>query len=134
MNERTRLPVRVNLAGSADLFAQGRTVRVEILKYAGVVLICVVVYVPPVAAQEAVGKRLFSDTLTIPEPFVEDELTFPSMLHLRGPGRRTSSIQVGFEVKKRIARDLEISVGTGVTRLNSSDGGKAIGFDNLDVG
>jgi hypothetical protein len=36
-----------------------------------------------VFAQEVVGRRLFADQLVIPEPFVEDELSFPSILHIR---------------------------------------------------
>ena len=36
------------------------------------------------SAQEVVGKRMFSDTLVISEPFVEDEVS-PSFLRLLRP-------------------------------------------------
>lgn len=62
------------------------------------------------AAQEIVGRRLFSDTLVIVEPFVEDELS-PSFLRILRPrtGEATRAWATEFdgEVKKRLTQDLE---------------------------
>ena len=44
--------------------------------------IIITVEAKPGSAQEIVGKRQFSDQLVVSEPFVEDELEFPSILHI----------------------------------------------------
>src|SRR6266851_1212079 len=48
-----------------------------------VVLIVLGTTVQPLGAQESVGRRVFSDQLVISEPFVEDEVSVPSILHLK---------------------------------------------------
>jgi len=85
-----------------------------------------------------VGRRFFSDTLVIPEPFVEDELSFPSVLHIRRPGTdtepRTLGTRIGAEIKKRLTPSLELSV-AGALTVNSPDQGPTLtGFDNLEIG
>lgn len=94
--------------------------------------------VKPGWAQETVGRRLFSDQLVISEPFVEDELTLPSLLHIRRP--RTAgepdapTTQIGAELKKRLTPDLEVSVSGGLTHLHPDGASSLTGFDNLEVG
>ena len=83
-------------------------------------------------AQEVVGKRLFSDTLVISEPFVEDELSLPSLLHIRRPSRALAT-EIGVEMKKRITADFELSIAGGVTHLDAARGA-VTGLDNLEVG
>ncbi len=91
-----------------------------------------------VSAQEVVGKRLFSDTLVISEPFVEDELSLPSFLHFQRPARgdepRRLSTQIGAELKKRLTPDLELSLAGGLTHLDPDERPSMTGFDNLEVG
>jgi hypothetical protein len=67
-------------------------------------------------AQEQIGRRVFADTLVISEPFVEDELSLPAILHIRRPSAgvepRTLATTVDAELKKRLTPDLELSVGS----------------------
>ncbi len=92
----------------------------------------------PLAAQEVVGKRQFADQLVISEPFVEDELSLPTFLHIdRGPvgGLRSARLtSAGSEVKKRITPDFELSLTGNLIRLDRADGDSVTGFDNLGVG
>jgi len=104
---------------------------------------CVVVVVlsataTAIHAQEVVGKRVFSDTLVIAEPFVEDELSAPSFLRTRQPrnGDRPSTwaTQFGAELKKRLTPDLEASLTGGIVHLDRGSGPSRTGADNLDIG
>ena len=94
--------------------------------------------VQPGWAQDTVGRRFFSDQLLISGPFVEDELTLPSVLHvrrLRTEGQpRALTTQIGAELKKRLTSDLEVSVDGGLTHLNPDGAASRTGFDNLVVG
>jgi hypothetical protein len=69
---------------------------------------------PRAAGQEVVGRRVFSDQLVISEPFVEDELSLPSIFHIRRPGlaghSHTRSTEIEAEVKKRLTTNLELSL------------------------
>jgi hypothetical protein len=88
-------------------------------------------------AQEVVGKRLFSDTLVIAEPFVEDELA-PSFLRVLRPrnGEASRAWATGFdgEVKKRLTPALELSVGSGLLLLDPAVGASRSGAENVDIG
>src|SRR5438309_199840 len=89
-------------------------------------------------AQEVVGRRTFSDHVVVPEPFVEDELTLPSLLHIRRPrtgGERGAlTTQIGAELKKRLTPDLEVSVNGGLSHTSSAGDSSVTGFDNLEIG
>ncbi len=92
-----------------------------------------------VAAQDAIGRRLFSDQLVISEPFVEDELTLPSILHIRRPATdreapRALATQFEGELKKRLTPNLEGSVSGGLTLLDRAGTSSLAGFDNLSLG
>jgi len=92
-----------------------------------------------VGAQEAVGRRLFADQLVISEPFIEDELTMPSIVHIRRPATageapRALATQFGGELKKRLTPNLEGSVSGGLTLLDRAEGSSLAGFDNLSLG
>jgi len=80
------------------------------------------------SAQEVVGKRQFSDQLVISEPFVEDELAFPSILHI------TRATHIGAELKKRLTADFEVSLTGRLTELSPDGQPTVTGFDNLEVG
>src|SRR6266852_1335495 len=92
----------------------------------------------PLGAQEIVGRRLFVDQLVISEPFVEDELSLPTLLNIRRGRavnqRRARVTSVGAELKKRITGDLEVSLGGGLTHLEHEHDGSATGFENLELG
>ncbi|MBI3637047.1 MAG: hypothetical protein HY216_12690 [Candidatus Rokubacteria bacterium] len=92
----------------------------------------------PLAAQEQIGRRVFSDTLVISEPFVEDELSLPSILHIRRPRAgdqpRTLATVVDAEIKKRLTPNLELSVAGTWDRLAPDRGAQRTAFDNLDIG
>src|ERR1043166_3614769 len=89
-------------------------------------------------AEEVVGRRQFSDQLVIPEPFVEDELAFPSILHIVRPRRpdepRTRATQLGAEIKKRLTADFELSLGGSLLELSPDGKPTTTGFGNLEVG
>ncbi|PYN59625.1 MAG: hypothetical protein DMD90_28635 [Candidatus Rokuibacteriota bacterium] len=89
-------------------------------------------------AEEVVGRRQFSDQLVIPEPFVEDELAFPSILHIvrprRGDEPRTRTTQIGAELKKRLTADFELSLGGSLLELSPDGKPTTTGFGNLEVG
>jgi hypothetical protein len=92
-----------------------------------------------VAAQEVIGRRLFADQLVISEPFVEDELSLPSILHIRRPATdreapRALATQFGGELKKRLTPNLEGSVSGGLTLLTRAGSSSLAGFDNLEIG
>jgi hypothetical protein len=92
----------------------------------------------PVAAQDVVGRRVFSDQLVITEPFVEDELSLPSILHIRRPATNGEAgalaTQFGAELKKRLTPNLEGSVIGGLTLLKPDGESSRAGFDNLQLG
>ena len=90
------------------------------------------------SGQEGVGRRLFPDQLVISEPFVEDELSLPSILHLRRPatGGESQVLATQFrgELKKRLTPNLEGSVSGGLTLLNPDGKSSMAGVDNLELG
>jgi len=102
-----------------------------------VVLIVLGTTVQPLGAQESVGRRVFSDQLVISEPFVEDEVSVPSILHLkrgRSAGERSARLtDLAGEIKKRITSAFELSLGGGLALLDEKRGART-GFENLDVG
>jgi hypothetical protein len=93
---------------------------------------------PPAMAQEVVGRRLFSDQLVLSEPFVEDELSFPSVLHVRTPllteRRHALATAIGAEIKKRITSNFETSINGGLTVFDQDDAASLAGFNNLELG
>lgn len=96
-----------------------------------VACLAVVLAAPAAVAQEVVGRRLFSDTLVLNEPFVEDELSLPSLLHIRRPSPALAT-EIGVELKKRITSDLELSITGGVTHLET-ERGAVTGLDDLEL-
>src|SRR2546428_2240101 len=90
------------------------------------------------SAEEVVGRRQFFDQLVIPEPFVEDELAFPSILNIVRPRRagepRTRTTQLGAELKKRLTADFELSLGGSLLELSPDGKPTTTGFGNLEVG
>jgi hypothetical protein len=83
------------------------------------------------------GKRFFPATLAIDDPFVADELSLPTISHikLRGdeespPTRETS---INAEFSKRLSTDFGFSLGGTYKILDPDHGSQLTGFDNMEV-
>ncbi|HEV8585758.1 MAG TPA: hypothetical protein VGT02_12375 [Methylomirabilota bacterium] len=95
------------------------------------------VMVDVAGAHGLAGKRFFPATLATEDPFVADELSLPTILHIkrRAEGERpaTRETEVSGEFSKRLSPNFGVSLG-GAWRLLDPDGGKSVtGFDNLEV-
>jgi hypothetical protein len=89
--------------------------------------------VGPAEAHGVIGRRFFPATLTIDDPFVADELSLPSVLHIKGPeGKQTT---LGAEVSKTITPDFGIAVGAEYNFLNPDDpdASSSSGFGNPEL-
>ncbi len=80
------------------------------------------------------GARFFPATLSTDDPFVSDELSFPTVSTIRVPdngGTRETDISV--DISKRITPEFAIGVGDTFTALNPHEGGAVNGFGNLEL-
>ena len=88
-------------------------------------------------AHGLIGKRFFPATLAIDDPFVADELSLPTLSHikLRGeedtPATRETSLSA--EVSKRLSPDFGFSLGGTFKILDPDTGPVLTGFDNMEV-
>jgi hypothetical protein len=83
------------------------------------------------------GKRFFPATLAIDDPFVADELSLPTISHIKRPtdGGQPATLEteVSGELSKRLSPSFGFTLG-GKWRLLDPEGGKQVtGFDNLEV-
>jgi hypothetical protein len=88
----------------------------------------------PAWAHGIAGKRFFPATLTIEDPFVADELSLPSVFHIKGPeGKETS---LGAELSKTITPNLGLSIEGEYTFLTPNDPEErsTSGFGNPELG
>jgi hypothetical protein len=89
------------------------------------------------SAHGLIGKRFFPATLAVDDPFVADELSLPTILHLKlrgtedSPPTRTTDISAEFS--KRLSPDLGVTLGATFRLLDPDDGTSVTGFDNLEV-
>jgi hypothetical protein len=96
------------------------------------------VLVPGAAlAHGLAGKRFFPATLATDDPFVADELSLPTISHIKKPGAGdtapTKETDLSAEFSKRLSLNLGLSLG-GTFNLLDPDPGKSVtGFDNLEV-
>src|SRR5919108_338719 len=92
----------------------------------------------PAGAHGLAGKRFFPSTLAIDDPFVADELTLPSLLHIKRPASgdepATRETEVSGELSKRITRFFGISLEGELVHLDPDDRPGQTGFGNLEVG
>jgi hypothetical protein len=92
----------------------------------------------PAWGQEVVGRRMFSDQLVVPEPFVEDELSAAAFAASRARNVRdrqpvvTTAVET--EIKKRITTELEASLAAALVDVDREHDSRVIGFQNLEVG
>ena len=88
-------------------------------------------------AHGLIGKRFFPATLAVDDPFVADELSLPTLSHikLRGeedsPATRETSLSA--EVSKRLSPDFGFSLGGTFKILDPDTGPVLTGFDNMEV-
>ncbi|HEV3350094.1 MAG TPA: hypothetical protein VHC93_23595 [Methylomirabilota bacterium] len=92
---------------------------------------------PSVSAHGLIGQRFFPATLAIDDPFVADELSLPTVLHIRNRGGEDSpptlQTDLSGELSKRLSPNLGISFGGTYTLLHPDDGPSTSGFNNMEV-
>ncbi len=110
------------------------TRRIAILVWA---LGLVVASTQSVAAHGLIGQRFFPATLAIDDPFVADELSLPTVLHIRNRGSDESpptlQTDLSGELSKRLSPNLGLSLGGTYTFLDPIPGKSTSGFDNMEV-
>ena len=84
------------------------------------------------------GKRFFPSTLTIDDPFVSDELSLPTFLHIKQPGEGdvppSQFTNISGEFSKRIFPDLGLTLGGEWNLLDPADNRRTeSGFGNLEM-
>ena len=97
-------------------------------------LFCVAIAASPAFAHGYAGKRFFPATILLEDPFVADELGFPTYTHRKGgeeAGVREDEFE--FEFAKRITSKLALSLEGAWSREESEDG-TVDGFSNVAVG
>src|SRR5262249_45350726 len=87
----------------------------------------------PAWAHGVVGNRFFPATLAIDDPFVADELSLPSVLHIKGPDAKVTSL--GAELSKTITPNLGISIAADYNFIspNDPDEKSSDGFGNPEL-
>lgn len=94
--------------------------------------------VAPAMPHGLAGKRFFPATLVVDDPFVADELGFPTVSHIKSPARgeepATKETELSFEFSKRITRDFGLSLEGELAVLDREHLGTLVGFRNLEVG
>jgi hypothetical protein len=87
----------------------------------------------PAWAHGIVGQRFFPATLVIEDPFVADELSLPSVLHIKGPDAKQTTL--GAELSKSITPNLGLSIGAEYNFINPNDPDErsSSGFGNPEL-
>ena len=89
------------------------------------------------AAHGLIGQRFFPATLASDDPFVADELSLPTVQHIRNRGSAEDppSLQTDLsgELSKRLGPNLGLSLGGTYTLLDPIPGKSTSGFDNMEV-
>lgn len=97
----------------------------------------VVAWAGPAAAHGLIGQRFFPATLAIDDPFVADEVSLPTVQHIRNRGSAEDppSLQTDLsgELSKRLSPNLGLSLGGTYTFLDPIPGKSTSGFDNMEV-
>ncbi len=94
--------------------------------------------VSPAAAHGLAGKRFFPATLLVDDPFVADELSLPTVSHIKTPASgdepATLETEVSAELSKRITPNLGLSVEGNWRHLDPDGGSSTSGFGNMELG
>src|SRR5213078_1602926 len=88
----------------------------------------------PAAGHGFAGSRFFPATLSTDDPFVNDELSLPTVSSIVTPeegGTREAEISV--DIAKRITPNLGIELGETFTNLHPPREGSVSGFGNLEL-
>jgi hypothetical protein len=89
------------------------------------------------SAHGLIGQRFFPATLAIDDPFVADELSLPTVLHIKNRGSEeappTLQTNLSGEFSKRLSPNLGVSLGGTYTLLDPDPGKSVSGFDNMEV-
>ena len=97
------------------------------------ILLVVTLALPfPAAGHGFAGARFFPATLSTDDPFVNDELSLPTVSTIETAEGRETAIAV--EVAKRITPNLGIELGEEFMVLNPKHEHEASGFGNLELG
>lgn len=92
---------------------------------------------PTAHAHGLIGKRFSPATLAIDDPFVADELSFPTISHIKNPASRESpptvETDIVAEISKRLSPSLGLSLAGNLKVLDPEEGKSRSGFDNLEV-
>lgn len=90
-----------------------------------------------VSAHGLIGQRFLPATLAIDDPFVADELSLPTVFHIRNRGSEeappTLQTDLSGELSKRLSPNLGVSLGGTYTLLDPIPGASTSGFDNMEV-
>ena len=89
------------------------------------------------SAHGLIGQRFLPATLAIDDPFVADELSLPTVFHIRNRGSEeappTLQTDLSGELSKRLSPNLGVSLGGTYTLLDPIPGDSTSGFDNMEV-
>jgi hypothetical protein len=101
-------------------------------------LVALIAVMAPVAsAHGLIGQRFLPATLAIDDPFVADELSLPTILHIKLPGSEegppTRQTSLSGEFSKRLSPNLGLSLGGSLTILDPDEGKTVAGFDNMEI-
>src|SRR5215510_10144339 len=86
----------------------------------------------PAAGHGFAGARFFPATLSTDDPFVNDELSLPTVSTIETREGRETAISV--EIAKRITPNLGIELSEDFMDLNPKHEQEASGFGNLELG
>ncbi len=91
----------------------------------------------PAAAHGLVGKCFMPATLAVDDPFVADELSLPTVSHIKTPasdeGSATKETEISAEFSKRLTPDLGLGLEGAYRILDQEHDATLKGFDNLGV-
>jgi len=111
--------------------------RVNNCLVSSVAALIVLVGAGPAGAHGLIGKCFLPATLAIDDPFVADELTFPTVSHIKVPASEgapaTKETDLSVELSKRLTPDLGISLGGAYKILDQENAATLKGFDNMEV-
>jgi hypothetical protein len=97
-------------------------------------LAAVVLAAPAAEAHGLIGKRFFPATLGVDDPFVADELSLPTITHIKVPGDTpTRETDISAEVSKRLSPDFGFSLAATYKILDADQAPVLKGFDNMEV-
>jgi len=87
-----------------------------------------------VSAHGFAGSRFFPATLTTDDPFVNDELSLPTVSTIVTPDEGgTRDTEIAVDIAKRITPNLAVEVGEGFINLKPRNDSSQSGFGNLEL-